>query len=227
MKNIKVALLLNNKNADSKVEYNKNVITSITGNSFFSAPSPTLAAVTAANNTFENANTAAKNGGKSQVSARNAAEAVIDNLMLQLANYVESVANAAAASGGDAMAIINSAGMDYKKGKSASVLPASPQNVTAKTTQNEGEIELRWEKVIGEHVYVLEMTTDPSVVGARMVTPLPGALNPVVWTQMRILTQTKYTVSGLTSGTKYAFHVYAVGSKGYGAFSNTVVGKAL
>ena len=46
-------------------------------------------------------------------------------------------------------------------------------------------------------------------------------------TQMRILTQTKYIISGLTSGTKYAFHVYAVDAKGYGGFSNTVVTKAL
>ena len=229
MKRIKVALSLDDKTTDSKVESNKNVITKRTANSFFAAPTPTLAVVTAANNAFEAANTAAKDGGKSKIAARNAAEAVIDNLMLQLGNYVESTANAAAATGGDAIAVITSSGIDYKKDKTASVLPDAPQNVTAATTNNEGEIELHWAKVKGVHAYVVEMTTDASVVGARAIGPVAGVITPttVVWSQVRILTQAKYTVSNLTSGTKYAFHVYAVGSKGYGTYSNTVVAKAL
>ena len=229
MKRVKIVLSLDDKNTDSKVEYNKNVINSMTGNSFFLSPNPTLAAVTAANNNFEAANTAAKDGGKSKIAARNAAETIIDNLMMQLINYAEAVANAAEAAGGDAKAVITSAGMDYRKSRSAPVLPDAPQNVTASTTTNEGEIELRWVKVKGEHSYVIEMTTDPSIVGARTINPVPIVITPtnVVWTQVRILTQTKFTVSNLTSGTKYAFHVYAVGAKGYGAYSNTVVAKAL
>lgn len=226
MKKTRVVLSLAGKPVDSKIESNKNVIQSMTGNAHFPNPTPSLAAVTAANNKLEASNTAAKDKGKSKIAQRRADEAAVDNLMMQLGNYVEAVANAAAANGGDAEAIITSAGMDYRHARTTHSLPPdAPLNVTAVTTANEGEIELHFSKVKGAYVYVIEMTTDASVVGSRTLGAVPNTT--VVWTQVRILKQTKYLVSTLVSGTKYAFRVFAVGAKGYGAYSNVVVGKAL
>ena len=47
--------------------------------------------------------------------------------------------------------------------------------------------------------------------------------DPSKWTQIAIITKTKYLVSGLTSGTKYWFRVQAVGTAGEGPMSDPYV----
>ena len=229
MKNEKVSLKLKGRTVDNKIEFSKSVVLKMTGNSNFPSAVPSLAQISAAALALDNARIAAINGGVDKTAAQTQQEAILDNLMLRLGNYVEGIANAAVASGGDARAIITSAGMDYKRDRTITPVPAAPLNVKAASTQTEGEIYVSWDAVHQAYVYVIEITTDPSVVGTgnRTITPTPGALSPAVWTQVKILTQKKFTLSNLTSATKYAIRIYGVGTHGESPYSNVVVAKAL
>ncbi len=231
MKNEKVSLRLSDRTVDNKIEFAISVVFNMTGNAFFPAPVPTLAQVNTAAQNLDNARTAALNGGVDKTALQNQLEAVLDNLMLRLANQVEGIANAAITTGGDAITIITSAGMDYRRPSTPAAVPAAPVNVTATSTLTEGEIHTEWDVVHEAHVYVVETTTDPLVVGTgnRTAAPAPGVTLPaaVVWTQVKILTQRKFTLTGLVSGTKYAVRIYCVGTHGESAYSNVVVAKAL
>ncbi|MEO8760925.1 MAG: fibronectin type III domain-containing protein [Bacteroidia bacterium] len=231
MKNEKVSLKLSSRTVENKVDFGKGVVNSMTGNAYFPSPVPALAAVTNAINNLDAAKVAALDGGKSKTAVMHQNEAIVDNLLLQLGNYVESVAIAKAALGGDAKAVITGAGMDYRKQNSLSSVPDAPINVKADTTKSEGEITISWDKVAGAHAYVIEMSTDSSVVGSRLAAPPVGGgvVTPTfaVFTMVKILSQRKFTLTGLDSGTKYALRVYAVGTHGYGTYSNVVVAKAL
>jgi hypothetical protein len=44
--------------------------------------------------------------------------------------------------------------------------------------------------------------------------------------RVNMVTKTKFTLTGLSSGQKYAFRVYAVGSGGKSAYSQVVMAKA-
>src|ERR1700744_3803329 len=112
MKNEKVSLRLAERTVDNKIEFSKGVVLSMTGNPFFPTPVPTLAQVSSAAQNLENAHVAAMNGGVDKTALQNQLEAELDNLMLRLGNHVESIANEAALTGGNAITIITSAGMD-------------------------------------------------------------------------------------------------------------------
>jgi len=231
MKNEKVSLRLAERTVDNKIEFSKGVVLSMTGNPFFPSPVPTLAQVSSAAQNLENAHVAAMNGGVDKTALQNQLEAELDNLMLRLGNHVESIANEAALTGGNAITIITSAGMDYRRPNMPAAVPSAPANLRAESTLNEGEIHTEWDGVHEAHVYVVEITTDPSIVGFgnRVGVPAPGITLPaaVVWTQVKILTQRRFTLTGLVSGTKYAVRIYCVGTHGESAYSNVVVAKAL
>jgi hypothetical protein len=230
MKNEKVSLKLSERTVDNKVEFGKSIVVSMTSNTNFPTPTPALPSVTTAINALDAAKVAAIGGGKSKTALMHQCEDTLDSILLQLANYVESVANAKAAAGGDAKALITSAGMDYKKQSSSTAVPDAPINIKAETTKSEGEILINWDKVMGAHVYVIEMSTDSSVVGSRAIGPPAGGIvtpTIVTFTLVKILSQRKFTLTGLDSGTKYALRVYAVGTHGYSPYSNVVVAKAL
>jgi len=231
MKNEKVILKLGDRPVNEKIEFARNIVISITGNSSLTNLASMLPAVTTAVNNLEAANIAALDGAKSKKVFLLQQEAILDNLLLQLGNNVEARANALASIGGDAKAVITSAGMDYKRDRTSASVPAAPGNVKALSTITEGDISLIWDGVHLAHVYVIEITTDPSIVGLgnRAGVPAPGITLPaaVVWTQVKILTQRRFTLTGLVSGTKYAVRIYCVGTHGESAYSNVVVAKAL
>jgi hypothetical protein len=128
---------------------------------------------------------------------RNDLRTECQTLAMALAGSVEGVA------AGD-LALIQASGFDIRAGRGASSLPAAPGNLRARMGQLEGTIALRWNAVPNASNYIVEMAT--------------VANGP--WTQLVIQPQAKYTVDGLTSGTKYYFHVRAVGYLGAGPFSD-------
>jgi fibronectin type III domain protein len=219
----KVSLKLDDRTAAEKVEYAKSIVIDMTGNSNFTTPNPSLAAVTTGANNLDSAITAAADGGKSKTLAQNTKETALDNLLTQLGAYVENIAN------GDET-IIRSAGMDARVGKSAPQIPDAPINVSATTGTEEGEIELKWKGVKNARVYTVEISNDVSATapttGTTTTTPV-DTRSFITWTLVDMVTKTKFMVTGLTSGTRYAFRIRCVGCAGKSNYSVKVIGKAL
>jgi hypothetical protein len=219
MKKVKVSLGLKYYSANDKVELAKAIITAMTGNSNFTTPVPSLAAVSTAANALDVALQNAQDRGKTKIALAHAAEATLDNLLTQLSMYVESASN-------NDPAKILSAGMKVKGNPTPPQVPGIPINLSTGLVANDGEVKLIWDKVPRAKVYVIEQTDDSGVLqSSRSV----GGSNPtpaVAWTTVTIVTKTNFTVTGLISGNKYAFRVYAVGAGGYGAHSDPIIAKA-
>ena len=86
-------------------------------------------------------------------------------------------------------------------------MPA-PANLRATMGDQSGEIDLQWDAIYGASSYVIE---------CREYSP------PTGWSQVKFLNQSKFTVTGLTSGKTYAFRVRALGPKGEGPWSDEAV----
>ncbi len=222
MKKVKVSVQLYKLKAAAKVEYAKAVVQAMTGNANFPNPSPTLSVITQAANALDAAISLAQDRSTLHISQRNTAQQTLDNLLTQLALYVENAAN------NDANKIL-SAGMSVKHGASNPQIPGVPTNLAAANTTNEGEVELKWHAVSKARVYVIEESNDVSAVQSQPVSnPSPlSAKAFIVWTQTDITTKTKLLVKGLVSGSKYAFRVYAVSAGGKSSKSAPVVVKVL
>jgi len=72
----------------------------------------------------------------------------------------------------------------------------------------DGEINLQWEPVRGAECYIIQLYSCRK------------------WKEIDIVTRAVYTVTGLRSGKEYSFRVAAVGSKGKGKWSGTVIKKS-
>lgn len=219
MKKVKVSLGLKRFSANDKVELARAIVTAMTDNSNFATPVPALSVVTTAATALDVALQNAQDRGKTKIALAHAAEGNLDNLLSQLALYVESASN-------NDPAKILSSGMRVKNDRTPSQIPGVPVNLSTGFVANDGDVKLMWDIVPGAKVYVIEQTDDPAlVISSRSV----GGSNPapaVNWTQVVIVTKTNFTITGLNSGSKYAFRVFAVGAGGYGAYSDLIVAKA-
>jgi hypothetical protein len=181
----------------------RQIVSSLTGNASFTAPTPALATVTAAIVALETAHSeaqAARQAAKTKTSAQNEKESALDKIMSQVAAYVESVA-------GDNEELVRSAGMDTRATPSSNTdRPATPAALSATSGDHEGEVDLSWEPVTGARSYVIEKSSDP-----------PSATS---WSHAGVSTKSRANVSGLTSGTKYWFRVAAVGTNGQSGWSD-------
>jgi hypothetical protein len=202
----KVKLDLSHKTVDNKIESARTYVISMTGNANFPSPNPALSIISSATNDLETANAAAKDGGKSKVAAMYVKEKILDDLITQLGHYVEATAN------GDASVILSS-GMKVKNANTSTLAPQTPEKLTATASTTEGEVKLSWKISKGTKVYVVEQNNDATLATNN-------------WVQVDMVTKTKITLTGLNSGQKYAFRVYAVGSGGKSAYSQVVMAKA-
>lgn len=83
---------------------------------------------------------------------------------------------------------------------------AQPQNLVVLAGDNDGELDPDWDSVKGTKTYELQSSHDP--------------IAPTSWTAAAMVTKSKATVPGLTTGTKYWFRVRAIGSAGPGPWSD-------
>lgn len=200
----KIKLNLRNLPVQEKIAKARTIITSITGNPNFPTPTPTLAAATSATNGLETSaatvqTTKAKL--KTDFSDQNEKEDFLDKIMTQLAAYVESVA-------GDDETMIHSAGMDTKssaKGPSTSQ-PTLPAALTATAGDHDGEIDLSWDTVPKAKSYVVEKSADPPTETS--------------WQHAGVSPKSRFTVTGITSGTRCWFRVAAVSTGGQSGWSD-------
>jgi hypothetical protein len=122
--------------------------------------------------------------------------------MSQVASYIESVA------GQDESKLL-SAGVDIATPAApSSDAPDVPSNLSGTAGDLEGEIDLTWDRMARARSYKIEMTLDPH--GGQ-------------WTNVDVSAVSKYTVKGLTSGTRYWFRVASVGLGGQSGWSDSAM----
>lgn len=190
-----------------KIARARQIVDAMTANSAsFSKPTPALPDVTATIDAVELANAnalKARAAAKESTAILNEKEDQLDELMTWLASYVNS------ASAGKEEVIL-SAAMDVRTPAiTSNFVPDTPNNIMPTMGDHEGEIDLSWNAKIGAQSYIVEISPNPPT--------------DTSWTQVAVVTASKHTVTGLTSGTKYWFRVAAVGSGGQSGWSDPAV----
>ena len=197
----RISLGLSKLSVPEKIEKARHIVTAMTGNANFTTPLPTLANVSTAINTLETAYNAAQGAGPAQTSIMRDKETILDNLLSQLANYVEIAANGSEA-------IVLSSGMQLR-GKGGR--PTS--GFTVEDGEHSGELVLHT-KSEARTSYVWQMSSDP-------VPTSPPAANHN-WQQIGVSTQAAFIASDLIAGIKYWFRVATVSKDGQSPWSDPI-----
>jgi len=174
-------------------------VTSMTGNTYFPAPTPSLAQITAQADLLKEEYEVSLTRAKGAVSSMRAEEKQLVILLKLLAAYVEAVANADPERASE---IIASAGMPERK---------PPERVSRQFRAFPGPLKgsVTIETIAVRYsAYIFQMTSDP-----RQATG---------WITIYTGTRVKYTHTGLTSAAYYYFRM-AVSTKGeQGDWSNVL-----
>ncbi len=191
---VKPSISFLNDDPDPVLLTDTDTITSaMTNNPNYTTPAPTLAAVTAAAETFAEKLAAAATGGVQQTSEKNAARAVLTNLLRQLASYVQVACD------GD-MAKLQSSGFPIQKPQRQPIgtLPA-PSNLRVSLGGRSGELDARVSPLYGAGSYNWKVVATNA---------------PTVVVQMVQTTAASITITGLTPCVEYSVQANAVGSAG-------------
>ena len=131
----------------------------------------------------------ARDASEQKTAERDTAREDLENTLTELVNFVNSKSTDEA--------ILQTSGFDvYIPSEKVPVELVQVQNLSATEGDNDGEIDLQWDRVSGATAYGMQQSLDPN--------------NPTNWTNLEGVGKTsKTTVSGLTSGTKYWFRVRA------------------
>jgi hypothetical protein len=159
------------------------------GNANFPNPTPAQTVIETACQDFQSALNLAGRNDRTLSSAKNDKKAALIGLLVQLAEYVTSVAN-----GNKTILLSNGFDVTGVKGNPPGLQPIDALVVEVGQT---GEAITRVKKVTGARAYVHEYTPDP-------ITPNS------VWTSETI-TDREHTFNNLQSVVKYWFRVTAVG----------------
>lgn len=198
----KVKLNLHGLSAAEKAAKARQIVIALTGNASFTAPHPTLAQLTAGADELEAAYSdaqAARQAAQTKTSILRDKEEAIEKLLRQIAAYIESV-------GGDNESTILSAGLDVRSTSSATITPTPPTSVVATDGDEEGEIDLSWDKVKGAKSYIVERSADPPTAAS--------------WGHATVVLKSTATINGLTAGTRYWFRVAVILSAGQSGWSD-------
>ena len=196
---VKVALNTSKLSISKKIERGRFIVASMTGNSNFPLPNPTLASVTTSINVLEAAQIAAMGGGTEDTANMHNKESLLDLSLKLLAFYVESIASANPVT---AEAVILSSGINVKT-KSSHAAKEFNVSVTGKP----GEIKLVT-KFVNRATFFWQMCTDPS--------------NELGWKIIAQGTKSKILISDLISTTRYYFRVSVITKDGQGPWSNVI-----
>ena len=206
-----------------KLLKSRTIVANMTGNANFPTipPNIDLAVITASIDNLEAAAQKADKGGTDKTLIKNIAEDELNDLMSQLADYVQS------ASAGDPV-IIASSGMDIKSSATPPQLLGAVTGPAANVAGNPGEINVSWDRLEGAKSYVVEMLV--TIKDGTVVTPLPGDDSAVItesesgteWMRIDTVTKSKLLVQGLQTGVVYSFRIAGINGAGQGDYSQTV-----
>ena len=199
-------LELQKKSILEKLAMGVNHIAAMLGNAFYPQATrmPTDAQYQTAQDDLQAANDAVllqEAKLKAALALRDEKEAVWDTLTTARASNCESVTP-------NDLTKLTTVGLPLRgEPQPVGDMPA-PANLRATMGDDAGEIDLQWDAIYGAVSYIVE---------CRDYSPATG------WSQAKVLKQSKFTLSGLTSGKTYAFRVRALGPKGEGPWSDEAV----
>jgi hypothetical protein len=179
----------------------RGIVADMTDNPHYPTPTPTLAVVTTAINDFETAVTNAEDGGKTLTAIKREKRAALEQLMRQLASYVQVACN------GDMAALLSSGFPVQKPTREPIGVLQAPANLTVTFGPRSGELRASAEPVNGAGIYNWQLST---------------AANPAQLIQTLQTTAASNTFTGLTPGVVYQVVVNAVGSAGPSDWSDPI-----
>lgn len=191
-----------NRLADAELEVKaNNILASITGNSNFPTPAPTLVTIQTAITDYTNALSVAKSGSPYEKAIKNQKKEELITLLHSLGNYVLFTAN------GDVL-VARSSGFSVTKDSTPAPDVSPAKNQEVKDGANPGELMYSFDKVPGAKSYLYQCTPDP-ITENSVWQSQPGTIRKTVF-------------SGLESGKKYWCRVMAIGINGQGVYSDPV-----
>jgi hypothetical protein len=199
---VKVSIqFLNNDSDDKLIGTVNDILTGMTGNANYPAPTPTLPEVTAALEEFTVAKANTAQGGRILTAIKNEKREALVPLVRQLAIYVQANCQ-------NDLAILMSSGFPIQKPQRqpVGVLPP-PSKLTVTFGPRTGELRAVASPVAGAAVYNWKLTTqaNPNVVVAEVQT-----------------TAARNTFAGLTPGVTYTATVSGIGAAGPSSWSEPV-----
>jgi hypothetical protein len=177
------------------VTYATGIVNAMTGNTWFPSPLPTLAAVMAAIQALQAAETAALARTKGAVLVRNEKRAALVVLLQEIRAYIQSIADANV---DNAASIIGSAGVAVRKTPTR-----KPRVFEAKPGPVSGSVELVAAQAAKRASYEWESSTD----GGK------------TWVTLPVTLQARALVTGLTPGATVVFRYRPVTKTGEGDWS--------
>jgi hypothetical protein len=182
------------------------VITKLTGNLTFPAPTPTLLVLTGLVDDLETKYEAGLKGDRDRKAEARTARTALLAVIPTLLGYIQSV------SGGDEEKILSS-GVDVKKTKSPVGVLQAPANVRSRFGINPGEFIVNFGGVKGRLIYRVQLN------------PTPG--DNTGWADYSYTGKNRAEFSGLVTGQEYSVRIAAVSAAGSGEWSDPIVQKAL
>ena len=181
------------------------ILASMTGNTNYPTPTPTLPVVQAAATAFTAALTAAADGGRTKTAEKNAARTVLLGLLRNLALFVQQHCH-------EDLVLLLTSGFDaQKEPQPAGTLPP-PQGATLTQSRLSRQLEFRAGSVANANAYEGQVTTD---------------IGKDEWENVGTFTATRFSLDDLKPGTTYWARSRAVGSAGPGAWSDAVSAMAI
>ena len=176
------------------------IISSMTGNAFFTTPVPALATVQTAADAYSAALIKASTGNRTDIATKNEKREELTGLLRSLSTYVNLTAN------GDRPMLLSS-GFDVTKERETVVI-SKPENLKIENGISTGELFVSVNAVKGAYAYLHEYTTDATMAPGKWVS------NPA--------TTSKGIFSNLEPGVKYYCRVGAVGTNGQLLYSDAI-----
>ena len=178
----------------------RQIVLATTGNSVYTTPSPTLAAITTAVDQLEEDQLAMKDGGTSATTIRNAQADYVMGMMNEFLAYVTI------ASGGDQIKI-ESTTLAVRKMPSKQGIMSQVLSLAGKAGLFPGDVILKWKAIAVTKYYYLQKSADGLTNWANEGEPC---------------TKSTVTVSGLVPETASFFRVSAGNVQGLGPYSSPV-----
>lgn len=176
------------------------------GNANYPDPSPSMAEFHAAYIELKEANLGAMDRGRKALFRRDRAVERMDSYLTRLAGYVNSVCL------GDLLKLSDS-GFELAKHGSPIRSLKRPEGLTVRATPYPGQVKLRWERVPGAIIYIVERA-------------LHGHGEPENWVQVDLTSRPTYVLSDLEPQVPQWFRVRARGTQAEGPNSAHALGKA-
>ena len=177
------------------------ILVGMTGNAAYPLPSPSLANLMAARDAFVAA-VHANDGAKQQVVARDLARAPVEEVLRELATFVQHACK------GDLLTLLGSGFPAQRARGPVPVQPVqAPVGLRLRRGKASGQVLVRCTPVAGARVYQWRFATVQA---------------PTAWTSADTTAAASYRLDGLVAGTQYLLQVRAFGRRGGSDWSESL-----